>query len=130
MWRFGIMSCLFLLSLARLEIACSPYTFHARNHFLLSVLCCLITFGMPILMDVISTVLYGNSCGFQSQLVMKALYGVDMGFQSDNKLPPIFILFTVIINLSVGMHYFCSRKRNAVAPMRNAEASRMFNKNG
>ena len=80
------MSCLFLLSLARLEIACSPYTFYARNHFLLSVLCCLITFGMPILMDVISTVLYGNSCGFQSQLVMKALYGVDMGCQSDYKL--------------------------------------------
>ena len=129
-WRVGIMVCLLQLSLARLEIACSPYSFHDRNHLLLSIISYIITPGIPLLESSISTYLYGHCCGPNDQLVVRALYREEMGTSviSFLDLRLFFTGLTLIVNITIGFYYSCRLQRNVVTPWRGPQECRMFKK--
>ena len=129
-WRVGIMVCLFQLSLARLEIACSPYSFHDRNHLLLSIISYILTPGIPLLESSISTYLYGHCCGPNDQLVVRALYREEMGTSviSFLDLRLFFTGLTLIVNITIGFYYSCRLQRNVVTPWRGPQECRMFKK--
>ena len=124
------MVCLLQLSLARLEIACSPYSFHDRNHLLLSIISYIITPGIPLLESSISTYLYGHCCGPNDQLVVRALYREEMGTSviSFLDLRLFFTGLTLIVNITIGFYYSCRLQRNVVTPWRGPQECRMFKK--
>ena len=123
MWTYGIMACLFQLSLARLDLTLNPYRFHNRNHLLLSIACFSIDIGVPILLDVLSTLWTGSSCGYIAQFAMSALYGEKIAGQQGIMSFPIVTVLNVFVNIVIGLCYFCKRRRNAVGPRSNLQAS-------
>ena len=120
------MACLFQLSLARLDLTLNPYRFHNRNHLLLSIAYFSIDIGVPILLDVLSTLWTGSSCGSIAQFAMSALYGDKIAGQQGIMSFPIVTVLNVFVNIVIGLCYFCKRRRNAVGPRSNLQASRMI----
>jgi hypothetical protein len=117
MWRFGTMGCLLLLSLARLAIHISPYSFHNWNHLLLSIISYLL-FPAVVTMDImIRLATKGNSCDFISDLILRALYNEKIGVESPVMTYVIYFisLLTFAINTGIYLHKLW-RARNTIAP--------------
>ncbi len=121
-WRFGIMASLLLLSLARLYIYISPYSFHARDHFFLSLVCFVGIPAVPIIEKIVSIYKHGHSCDATADFAVKALYGQEIGVQvtnwQSNNVRDLLNLLVFTLNTGLFLHkYF--KARHAVAPIPN-----------
>jgi hypothetical protein len=75
----------YALTVVRLQIGISPYSFHDQNHKLLSVLLVLAILGINAGHLVVSILIRGGSCDVETALVVKGLYGEDL-FPPDSRV--------------------------------------------
>jgi hypothetical protein len=117
MWRFGTLGCLLMLSLARLSIHISPYSFHNWNHLLLSIICYLL-FPTVVIMDILIRFFRQKSqCDFISDFILHALYNEKVGVDEPIVMNVIYLasLLTFVINLAIFLHKMW-KSRNTVVP--------------